>query len=73
MYLFLSVIPATLWVVLGFFVLYTSSKAEGQLQAFGRILAMVVFVIGASFQLLGAYATFTGFAGMESMHSGIGR
>lgn len=76
MFLFLSVIPATLWVVLGFFILYTSTKAQGQLQTFGRILAIVVFVIGASFPMLGAYATFAGLApmeAMESMHSGIGR
>ncbi|BAU49390.1 hypothetical protein SVA_2842 [Sulfurifustis variabilis] len=73
MYLFFSLIPATLWVVLGYFILFTSSKAQGQLQTFGRILAIVVFAIGALFPLLGAYATFAGLSpmgAMESMHSG---
>ena len=76
MYLFFSLIPATLWVVLGYFILYTSSKAQGQLQTFGRILAIFVFVIGALFPMMGVYATFTGLTpmgAMQSMHSGVGR
>ena len=56
---FFSLIPATIVTVIGFFVLFTSTKAEGSIRAFGRILAIWVFVI-ATFPLMGgAYATLT--------------
>lgn len=73
MYLVFSLIPTTLWIVLGYFILFTSSKAQGQLQTFGRVLAAVMFFIGALFPVLGVYATFAGFSplsAMQSMHSG---
>ncbi len=70
---FVSLIPATVWVVIGFFVLYVSTKAEGGLRKFGRALAIWSFVIAALFPLGGAYVTLAGLcpmeAMMESMHS----
>jgi hypothetical protein len=64
---FFSLIPATVWVVIGFFVLYVSTKAEGPLSMFGRILAIWAFVIAALFPLGGAYVTLAGLCPMESM------
>ncbi len=70
---FVSLILATVWVVIGFFVLYVSTKAEGGLRKFGRALAIWSFVIAALFPLGGAYVTLAGLcpmeAMMESMHS----
>ncbi len=40
-----SLIPATFWLVVGFFVLFTSNKAEGATRKFGRILEIWIFVI----------------------------
>jgi hypothetical protein len=76
MYFFFSFIPATIWVVLGYFILFSSTKAQGGTQTFGRVLAIWVFVIGVSFPLFGAYMTFAGVDPlgnvMEEMHSAPG-
>ena len=71
-----SLIPATIWVVLGYFVLFSSTKSQGPVQIFGRILAIWVFILAALFPMIGAYVTFAGLcpigAMVESMHSGAG-
>ena len=73
---FFSFIPATFWVVIGFFVLFASTKGEGAIQTFGRILAIWIFVIAAFLPAAGAYVTFADLCpieGMlEAMHSGAG-
>ena len=70
---FFSLIPATVWAVIGFFVLYVSTKADGGLSKFGRALAIWAFVIAALFPLAGAYVALAGLCPMESiletMHS----
>jgi hypothetical protein len=55
-----SLIPATIWVVLGYFVLYSSTKTQGTEQRFGHFLAIWVFVVAAFFPVMGAYVTLTG-------------
>lgn len=73
MLFFFSLLPATLAVVLGYFVLFSSAKAEGAVKTFGRILAVWIFVLAALLPLAGAYGTYAGFApgeSMRSMHSG---
>lgn len=71
---FFSFIPATVWVVVGYFILFSSTKTEGSVQTFGRILAVWVFVIAALIPVVGAYLTFSGLcpidAVVQSMHSG---
>ena len=37
---FFSLIPATIWVVLSYFILYSSTKTQGALQRFGYFLPM---------------------------------
>ena len=56
---FCSLIPATFFVSLGYFALWTSSSAEGGIALFGRILACWVFVVAAMFPLCGAYMAFS--------------
>lgn len=72
---FFSLIPATIWVVLGYFILFSSTKTQGAVERFGRILAFWVFIIAALFPVMGAYATFAGLCPIEamiqSMHSGV--
>lgn len=71
---FFSLIPATFWLVLGYFILFSSTKTEGRLRTFGRILAIWTFVIATLMPLGALYVTFAGLcpmeAMMESMHSG---
>lgn len=73
MYFFFSLIPATIGVVVGFFIFFTSTKTQGAMQLFGRVLAIWVLIIAALFPLAGAYATFAGLPSvgtvMQSMHS----
>jgi hypothetical protein len=72
---FFSLIPATIWVVLGYFILFSSTKTQGAVQKFGQILAIWVFILAAFFPVMGAYVTFAGLCPMEamirSMHSGL--
>ena len=73
---FFSFIPATFWVVIGYFVLFASTKAEGSIQKFGRILAIWIFVIAAFLPVACAYVTFADLCPIEgmfqAMHSGTG-
>ena len=70
---FFSLIPATVWAIIGFFVLFASTKAEGGLSKFGQILGTWALVIAALFPLAGAFVTIAGLcpigAMMETMHS----
>ncbi len=73
---FFSFIPATLWVVIGYFVLFASTKTDGTVQKFGQNLAIWIFVIAAFFPAAGAYVTFADLCpigGMfQAMHPGTG-
>lgn len=74
MYLVFSLIPATLFAVLGYFILFSSTKVEGAARTLGQVLALWVFVLAATFPMAGIYATYAGLpsigATMRSMHSG---
>lgn len=71
---FFSFIPATIWVVGGYFVLFSSTKTNGAVQTFGRILAVWLFIIAALIPVMGAYLTFSGLCPIDtiiqSMQSG---
>jgi predicted acyltransferase len=62
-----SLIPATVFVVVGYFVLFASSRAEGILHTFGQVLAIWVFVVALFFPVCGAYVTLSGMCPMEKM------
>ncbi len=64
---FFSLLPATVWVIIGFFVLFASTKAEGRLGVFGLVLAIWIFIIAALFPLGGAFVTLAGLCPMEAM------
>lgn len=64
---FVSFLPATIWVVLGYFILFASSKSQGRLQTFGRILAIWVFIIAAFIPVIGAYVTLAGLCPIEAL------
>lgn len=70
----ISFIPATAWFILGYFVFFASTKAEGDVQTFGKFLAIWVFILASFVPVMGAYVTLSGFcpleAIMETMHSG---
>jgi hypothetical protein len=60
-------ILATIWVVLSYFVLFSSTKTQGAVQMFGQILAVWLFILAAAFLVMGAYVTFAGLCPIEAM------
>lgn len=69
---FFSLFPATIWLIIGYFVLFSSTKTEGGVQKFGQVLSLWVFVIAALIPLMGLFVTFSGLCPiteiMEQMH-----
>ena len=57
---FFSFMPATAFLILGYFVLFSAYKAECRVQLFGRVLAGWVFLIALYIPALGAYLTLSG-------------
>ena len=64
---FFSFLPATFWAVVGYFVLFSSTRAEGGVKTFGRILSVWTFIIAGFIVLAGAYVTIAGICPMEMM------
>lgn len=58
MYFFFSLIPAMLAAVLGYFFLFSSTRAQGVVKTLGRTLAIWVFVLAALLPVAGGYATY---------------
>jgi hypothetical protein len=65
MCLWFSFMPATFLVVIGYFVLFSSTKTEGSIRKFGKVLAIWLFVIASFFPVMGAYVTITDQCPME--------
>jgi hypothetical protein len=57
---FFSLIPATIFTVIGYFVLFSSTKAEGNVKKFGRILAIWIFIVALFPIIMGTYLTLSG-------------
>jgi hypothetical protein len=66
-----SLLPATFWVVIGYFVLFSSSKTTvAGIRAFGQVLGIWIFVIAVLFLSGGAYVSIAGLCpDMSKMHS----
>lgn len=66
MCLFFSLLPATIWLVIGYFVLFSSTKASGSVRTLGRALGIWAFVISGCIVLAGAYVTMSGLCPMDA-------
>jgi uncharacterized membrane protein (DUF485 family) len=64
---FFSLMPATFWLVVGYFVLFSSTKAEGGVSAFGKVLAIWIFIITAFIPIAGAYVAFSDLCPFEEI------
>jgi hypothetical protein len=64
---FFSLMPATICVTIGYFVLFAASKADHGIKTFGTILAIWLFVIAAFIPIVGAYVTLAGLCPMEDI------
>ena len=57
----ISLFPATFWVIVGYFILFSSSKFDSNgIRAFGQILAIWTFVIAAAIVIGAGYFTLAG-------------
>ena len=54
---FMSLIPATMIVVVGYFVLFSSTRAEGGIRRFAHVLAIWLFAVALLPPVGGAYIT----------------
>ena len=61
-----SLVPATVFVVAGYFVLSFARKQDGGIRTFGTVLAVWIFVIAAFFPICGIYMSATGGCPMMS-------
>lgn len=64
---FMSFLPATFWAVVGYFILFSSTKAEGGVKTLGQVLGVWAFVISGFILLGGAYVSMTGLCSMEML------
>ena len=64
---FFSLVPASVFTILGYFVLFASSRAEGLLQSFGIVLAVWVFLLAGFFPICGLYVTLSGKCPIEKI------
>ena len=62
-----SFIPATILAILGYFVLFSSSRTEGLVQKFGQLLGIWVLIVALFFPIIGAYVTLAGLCPMDQM------
>jgi hypothetical protein len=70
---FVSFLPATIWIIIGYFVLFSPAKATGSIQKFGRVLSVWIFIIAAFFSIMGAYVTLAGFCPIDQLLQSIAR
>ena len=59
--------PATFWLVVGYFVLFSSTKAEGSVKTFGTVLAIWIFIITAFIPIAGAYVALNDLCPIEEI------
>ncbi len=64
---FFSLMPTTVCVTIGYFVLFAASKAFGGIRIFGWLLSIWLFVIAAFIPIAGAYVTLADLCPMEDM------
>lgn len=64
---FLSLMPATVWAVVGYFVLFASTRVQGATKTFGKVLAIWIFIIAVFIPLGGAYVTLAGLCPIEGL------
>jgi len=67
MCLVFSLIPATIFTTIGYFVLFSSSKVEGATRKFGQVLAVWIFIIAVFPIICGTYMTLSSNCPMEKM------
>ena len=64
---FISLFPATFWAILGYLVLFSSTRATGSIRTFGRFLGIWALIISGCILLAGIYVSTTDLCSMDMM------
>lgn len=64
-----SLLPATFLTTLGYIVLFCSTRSEGGVKTFGKILCVWIFILAALPPLIGAYVTVAGYCSFDAIHN----
>ena len=64
---FISLVPATFWLAVGYFILYCSTRADGGVKTFGKVLAIWIFILAAFIPFAGAYVTIADLCPLETV------
>ena len=64
---FVSFMPDTLWLVVGYFVLFSATKTHGWVQVFGRVLAIWIFIIATFIPVMSLYVTIADLCPVEAI------
>ncbi len=62
-----SFVPGTVFLVLAFFVVISSTRAEGTMRRLGQVLAIWLLVVALFFPACGLYVTVSGLCPMGNM------
>lgn len=57
---FMSFLPATFWAIVGYFILFSSTKTDGAVKMLGQVLAIWAFILVGMILIGGAYLTVSG-------------
>lgn len=64
---FVSFVPATFWAIVGYFILFSSGKAEGKVKTLGQALAVWTFVLAVMIPIAAAYVTIAGLCPIDAI------
>lgn len=64
---FVSLFPATWFLIVAFFVFFAAGKTGGRLQTFGNVLGVWLLILAAFFPICGAYVTASGQCPIDQM------
>lgn len=64
---FVSFVPATFWAIVGYFILFSSDKAEGKVKTLGQVLAVWTFVLAVMIPIAAAYVTIAGLCPIDAI------
>lgn len=62
-----SLMPATFWAIVGYFLLFSSTRSEGRLKTLGQVLAVWAFVIAALIPVAAIFVTFAGLCPIDAL------
>ncbi len=61
----ISLMPATFWAIVGYFILFSSTRVDGSMKTLGQILGVWALAISGFVVLAGAYVSMAGLCSVE--------